>query len=292
MLLRASTESFPTARPQPTQLLGLCVQSHLWVAAAVSSLAAYTSLRSDVELSMPGLLLVWFSTLLIYNLDTALDLHAKSKLADAATSTSALVPPRLRHARWLALLAGLGLLVALAGAAPLSAALVIAGASFCCSYSLPLGTRRLRLKALPGFKSFLVGGAVAVATVSVPLTEAGQSWSFGSWQILWFVATLTTYNATLFDIRDLTYDQKRRLRTLPVLFGLARTRLGLACVGGGSFLLLAISAPHLRLEALSQLCLLLPLTFLLGPNSPRSAYAWLVDGTLFLPWLLASARLL
>jgi len=50
---------------------------------------------------------------------------------------------------------------------------------------------------------------------------------------------------------------------------------------------LAALEPRLRQPAWLVLGALLPLSLALGPRSPKSAYAWLVDGALFLPWLVS-----
>ena len=142
------------------------------------------------------------------------------------------------------------------------------------------------MKALPGAKSLVVGSAVAVAVVCVPLVERGAHWTSLTWSSLALLLTLTIVNATLFDVRDLEQDGARGLRTLPVVLGLKATRALLGIGATGALTTIAAVEPRLSRPALLVLGALLPPIVLLGPRSPRCAYAWLVDGALFLPWFV------
>ena len=247
------------------------VGTHLWVACAVTSLALFAGHVLAFEPSLAALGVVFFSTLLIYNLDTALDLRQSDD--------------GLRHLRavrltWLGLGGVLGLLATTHWS---TAALVLAGAGVSCLYAVPLGSRGFRMKALPGAKSLVVGSAVAIAVVCVPLVEQGAPWTSLTWSTLALLLTLTSVNATLFDVRDLEQDGARGLRTLPVVLGLKTTRALLGVGAAGALTTIAALEPRLSRPAFFVLATLLPLILLLGPRSPRSAYAWLVDGALFLP---------
>ncbi len=279
-------------QPLGATLYDYCVRSHLWVAGAVTSLAAFSMKQLELGTSLTSLAIVFFSTLLIYNLDTTLDLRGVgSNGAPPFEGNAADLPTRQLRASGLCCGALASLLASLIATSWQTAIWVLAGAAICCLYAVPLGSRRLRMKALPGAKSLVVGSAVAIAVVTVPWVEAGSSHALSldrpAWYVLWFVATLTTVNATLFDIRDLRQDQLRGLRTLPVVFGLSATRRALVLAAVVSFLALALLVPELRLDAMLLLATLVPLTLTLSPGSPRSAYAWLVDGALFLPWLVS-----
>ena len=253
------------------------VRSHCWVALAVTSLASFSAHVLEYQPSLAALGVVFFSTLLIYNLDTAIDLlSARGELQARQTRATRLA--------WLALVTVLGLLATMRWA---TSALVIGGAAVCCLYAVPLGPRRFRMKALPGAKSLVVGSAVAIAVVCVPLIEHGSAWSPLVWATLACVGTATIVNATLFDVRDLEQDRARGLSTLPVLLGLRATRI-LLCVGATAcFGALAKLEPLLRQTAWLMLTALVPLVLSLGPRSPKSAYSWLVDGALFVPWFFS-----
>lgn len=271
----SSTQLAPAERQQfGAVLYEYSVGTHLWVACAVTSLALFAGHMLAFEPNLAALGIVFFSTLLIYNLDTALD---SSRSEDV-----------LRHVRavrltWLALAGVLGLVATTHWS---TAALVGAGAGVSCLYAVPLGSRGFRMKALPGAKSLVVGGAVATAVVCVPLVERGAPWTSLTWSTLALLATLTIVNATLFDVRDVEQDAARGLRTLPIVLGLKTTRALLGVGATGALTTLALLEPRLSRAAWLVLAALVPLIVMLGPRSPRSAYAWLVDGALFLPWFV------
>lgn len=253
------------------------VRSHCWVALAVTSLASFSAHELEFQPSLAALGVVFFSTLLIYNLDTAIDLLAVRDELQARQT-------RATRLAWLSLAGVLGLLATMRWA---TSALVMGGAAVCCLYAVPLGPRGFRMKALPGAKSIVVGSAVAIAVVCVPLIEHGIAWTPLAWSTLACVGTLTIVNATLFDVRDLEQDRARGLSTLPVLLGLKATRI-LLCVGATAcFGAVAKLEPLLRQTAWLMLGALLPLILSLGPRSPKSAYSWLVDGALFIPWFFS-----
>jgi 4-hydroxybenzoate polyprenyltransferase len=254
--------------------LSFVTESQLWVAAAVTSLSAYAARQLQVARPGPALLAVFFSTLFIYNLDKSLDL-GKNPGSTRAT-----------RARWLAGAAASSLVLTLASGPLQTIWVVLSGCGICSLYAVPLGSKGLRLKDVPGTKSLFVGLSVASAVLLVPLAHAGEIHVTGS--TLWlfsFVATLTTLNATLFDIRDLTQDRAAGLSSLPVLLGATRTRAVLLVVALLGFGCVVRWAPQLRAEAAMSWMLCTLFCFLLTPNSPRAAYAWLVDGALFVPWL-------
>lgn len=253
------------------------VRTHFWVAAAVTSLASFSAHTLEFQASLAALAVVFLSTLLIYNLDTAIDLIALGEVARTRQK-------RALHLTWLSLVALLGLLTTLRWP---TSALVLGGAGASCLYAVPLGPRKLRMKALPGAKSVVVGSAVAIAVVLVPLVEHAVPWTTLTWSTLAFLGSLTVVNATLFDVRDVEQDRARGMRTLPLLLGLTGTRLALGLVVVAAFGTFAALEPRLRQPAWLVLGALLPLSLWLGPRSPKSAYAWLVDGALFLPWLVS-----
>jgi len=280
-VLRADRQAFGSV------VYDVVVRTHVWVAAAVTSLASFSAHTLEFEPSLAALGVVFLSTLLIYNLDTAIDLTAHDLTAHDLTAFGQGARARQTRAlrlTWLSLGALLGLLTTLRWS---TSAVVIGGAAACCLYAVPLGPHRWRMKALPGAKSLVVGSAVAIAVVLVPLVEHAIPWTTLTWLTLAFLGSLTTVNATLFDVRDLEQDHARGERTLPLLLGLTRTRLVLGIVVVAAFGTIAAVEPRLRQSAWLVLGALLPLSLWLGPRSAKGAYAWLVDGALFLPWLVS-----
>lgn len=264
-------------QPLTAILYDYAVRTHLWVAAAVTSLASFAAHELEFQPSLASLGVVFFSTLLIYNLDTAIDLTSPHGAARPGQT-------RATRLLWLSLAAVVGLLTTMHWS---TSALVVGGAAVCCLYAVPLGRGGFRVKALPGAKSLVVGGAVAIAVVLVPLVEHGVAWPPQTWATLGFLGTLTFVNATLFDVRDLDQDRVRGVRTLPVILGPKATRVVLGVGATASFSALATVEPRLRQSAWLMLATLLPMILALSPRSPKSTYAWLVDGSLFIPWLLS-----
>lgn len=281
--------------PLGAVLYDCAVRTHLWVAAAVTSLAGFAAHQLEYTPSLAALGVVCFSTLLIYNLDTAIDLKSprsvrSARAAQSVRSTRAAwgeSEARQKRALRLALFALVAVLALLTTLHWTTTTLVATGAAICCLYAVPLGSRGYRMKALPGAKSFVVGSAVAIAVVFVPLVEHGGAWPAQCWPTLALIATLTLVNATLFDVRDLEHDRAFGVRTLPVILGQKTTRFVLGLSATASLGVLATLEPRLRQSAWLLLGTLLPLIAWLSPRSPKSAYAWLVDGALFLPWLLS-----
>lgn len=257
-------------------LASFVIESQLWVALAVTSLSAYAARELGIARPGPALLAVFFSTLFIYNLDTSLDLDKDPH------------SPRATRARWFALSAAVCLGVTLASGPVLPALVVLLGGGFCSLYAIPLGRAKFRLKNVPGTKSAFVGISVAAAVLLVPLAHAGEIPVAGA-RVLWLFAllvTLTTLNATLFDVRDLHQDRGLGLATLPVLIGESRTRALLLVFAALGFGLVLSCAPELHLEAMTCWIVCTVFCLVLSPRSPRAAYSLLVDGALFLPWLL------
>jgi 4-hydroxybenzoate polyprenyltransferase len=254
-------------------LTRLLVQSHLWVACAVLSLAAHAASRLGVASPGRALVTVFFSTLLIYNLDTSLDLNDHPESA------------RARRARWLAGSCCLALMATLA-TGHLSATLLVVGGAFVCSlYAVPLPWSGRRLKDIPGTKSLFVGTSVAAAVVLVPVVYEGLPLTGRVLEVFSFTVTLTTVNATLFDVRDWVEDRQSGLASLPVLLGPAKTRLLLALTATVGFVGVAQLAPAMSVEAVACWALCVAFCLALSERSARSQYAWLVDGALFVPWL-------
>lgn len=272
--------------PLGAVLYDCAVRTHLWVAAAVTSLAGFAAHQLEYTPSLAALGVVCFSTLLIYNLDTAIDLKSARSVRSVRSAWGEF-EARQKRALSLALFALVAVLALLTTLHWTTATLVAAGAAVCCLYAVPLGSRGYRMKALPGAKSFVVGSAVAIAVVFVPLVERGGAWPAQCWPTLALIATLTLVNATLFDVRDLEHDRAFGVRTLPVILGQKTTRFVLGLSATASLGALATLEPRLRQSAWLLLGTLLPLIAWLSPRSPKSAYAWLVDGALFLPWLLS-----
>ena len=167
--------------------------------------------------------------------------------------------------------------------------LVIAGSLICLGYSVQLFG--LRFRDVPVLKTFFVPTLISAAYLVVPLSRAelpippsrllfGLAWA---WCILFF-------NTLICDLRDLEGDRAAGTVSLPVFLGPAATRRLILGVGAAIPLLaLLLSWPW---QALASLFYLGGLIVALRKPRSEAFYEWWVEGLLFLPALVESARAL
>ncbi len=98
-------------------------------------------------------------------------------------------------------------------------------------YGLPLlplkrgGIRRwYRLKDIPGAKAWIVAGIITYAVLAIPLAYAAVKPDSIATLLALFLLILTNTNSHLFDVRDVTSDQKKGVLTLPLLVGVQGNR--------------------------------------------------------------------
>lgn len=282
--------SAPTPRAGvPTRLLLALTDSHLWTALVVASLSEFTALTLELPSAWEPSAIVALATLVIYNLDRVFDLRGGEA-------------PDIRGGWRTALLragVALALLLPLLALAPASTMLLVAlGTTACSLYGAPLGRAaaprpRRRLKDLPGVKAWFVGGAVAVATVAVPASYAAQV-DGRALPLFLLIGAATLVDAHLFDLRDHERDRARGLATLPVLLGIRRTKWLLATVAALACSGAALLGRHFGLALLPESGVVLAASLLLiasvRAETPRLAYALVVDGMLLLPLAVALLR--
>lgn len=253
-------------------------ESKLWVALAVTSLSAFANLQLGLTGQLPALSVVFFSTLLIYNLDRYIDLTRPAR-------SSVSVRPAAMCAVSMVFLA-----FSLALCNFRTVLLVAPGALVCALYAVPITRRGFRLKAIPGTKSVFVGAAVSTAVVAVPLcsAEAGLTQSvLGVWLLLFAVAVL---NATLLDVFDTPQDRLAGLPTLPMLLGRSSCLRLVACVTlllGG---LATLITPSTSLAAAVTGAALVGLLWLFPKITRRATLEFCLDGALLLPLIAECCR--
>lgn len=213
--------------------MSFLVFSNLFVAVCAASLVWATSIELGLPWAWvdPMVGLVFFATLLVYNLDRV-----------SGTSPEDAVAPRdgdegdRRH-RWIA--RRRRVMIAMGGIGALGAAVcalmvprhvfgaLIPLGLISLTYSLPIlpGNPRRRLKDIPGLKIFLIAAVWGAATVSLPAWFRGvEPWRTAP---LWLAAerTLFIFVITLpFDVRDMRKDAAAGVRTIPQVLGVAWTR--------------------------------------------------------------------
>ncbi len=273
--------------------LNALIDSRVWVAAMIACLSLFAALSLGFPPRVVPLGLVFFYSVAIYNVDHVVDLPPG---------------PRSRRARALALVSGLAALLLLTQASAALAALVVVGAAAACAYfvPLPIRGRRVRIETVPVFKPLLIGSAVSVAAVFVPLVDATTGHAAAPDELrrylpeaLYRTVVLSLWcgaNTLLFDVRDVHVDRSSGVATAPVARGVRFTlwlvTLLLFVTGGAAevgFQLGLTSAPDARRGVeVAALCTLCCTWLLRKRRSPWFALA--VDGTLAMPlvWLWAA----
>ncbi len=253
----------------------LLIDTHLWVAAAAGSLVIFVTHALGLTWVAGPAVLVAASTLLIYRIDG---------WADGDRPTDGTLPT---------LLAAAALIWSWSQAPTQVRWLVGIGAVPCLLYGWRWrGPFTFCLRELPGIKPFFVTGALTVAIVGVPVlwsstgaffaqaASGSTSLATGLAAWLWLLLLL---NVTLFDLRDRQADEARGLSTIPVIFGAAATRRGIAVA---AILLSVLSLATSQLMFTLHIHIGLSLSFVataicvrsLSAGSSRLRYAVWVDG--------------
>lgn len=177
--------------------------------------------------------LVFYCTLVIYNLDRLVEPHPGDSEHERWVQ---------RHRRWLWALTGLAAIGAGACAWQLKAATqysLAAAGVVAVGYCLPIvgspaSTKPYRrLKDLPGAKLPLIALVWTYATAGLPMLQAGTAFDSPSVAILISRIFFFAAVALPFDIPDMQRDRQSGIVTLPTKYGLRATRritLALAAV--------------------------------------------------------------
>jgi 4-hydroxy-3-methylbut-2-enyl diphosphate reductase len=112
---------------------------------------------------------------------------------------------------------------------------------------LGIGTRRLRLQAIPASKDLLVALALAIIAVVVPLWHHGSIWDRRAWAGVLLVAALVFARTTIHNILDMQNDQVLGRETLPILIGRRAAKLVLLGVLTLALVVNLWLVPHAKL---------------------------------------------
>lgn len=254
------------------------------------ALTTETHLLAGLPLNWPVLLLVFFATLFLYNLDNLLPY----KIAQV-TVISERKAWLLAHRGFLKLvvscagLAAAGLFLYLLPRIPIAFILPIFLVSVL--YSLPVFKNsggRFPLRDIPFLKVFLIAGVWAALTVWLPLLIAGQPIGFAAEGALILRRFLLIFALTLlFDIRDIRKDQLAGTLTFPVKFGSVFTKvLALTALLGFALLVFFTETGAVR-WALETSVLFSAITILATrPNRSDYFFTLFADGMMMLQFLL------
>jgi 4-hydroxybenzoate polyprenyltransferase len=86
-------------------------------------------------------------------------------------------------------------------------------------YSRPLPGFSIRLKDLPGIKSFFVPAFIATILVIWPILQTGEKFSWSDLIIFIWCFLVLGINSLVFDLRDIAGDRLHGTPTIPVRLG-------------------------------------------------------------------------
>lgn len=215
--------------------MGWLVFSNLYVAACGAALtaASYALLGSSPRIDRV-VLLVFFSTLAIYNLDRLVEPVPGDSLHEHWVAEH-------RRSMWvLILLASLGACACLPGLSTPALVSLLIPAAVSVGYCVPVyrsGGQWRRLKALPGGKLLLIAGVWTYATLALPQINSPLRIETTTWILLLLSRMLFLLAVAMpFDLPDAARDRAAGIHTLPQRLGVDGTRrmaVMLAVVSGG-----------------------------------------------------------
>lgn len=161
---------------------------------------------------------------------------------------------------------------------------------------IPIKKGWIRLRDLPMLKIFLIGLVVAYITVWLPYVSSPLPLPTQQTLPFWFTfaeRVLFIVAITLpFDVRDVVFDQRSGLTTIPIRIGLRNALLlGLVLLGlAGCFTLVQHFFFGLRLNVTLAILLSYAIAgFVVWNTKPSRSeyfYSLLVEGTMLIQWLL------
>jgi 4-hydroxybenzoate polyprenyltransferase len=179
---------------------------------------------------------LWFAGyLVVYNLDRLYPDPADS----LNTPLRFRYHNRLRRKRVVVVIVGAVILVIwpiFTGQSVLLPGLLAAAVGF-QFYSRPLPGSRLRLKDVPGIKSFFVPAFIATILVIWPILETGKRLCWLDLVIFVWCFLVLEINSLVFDLRDIAGDRLHGTPTIPVRLGGKRTYFLLVGLGASMVLL-------------------------------------------------------
>ena len=253
-------------------LFEFLLYSSLYLSIAAVAKVFVSSVMQEMPISPSACLILLLVTFSVYNMTRKTDesedvIHHSRRYA--FTKKHGRV---LRHSSLAAYVIAFGI-AGMHGifAAGITAIPLVSGILYSMPF-LPHGFRYRRLKDIPVVKNLIVGLAWAIPVALLPAACTGYSIGIMAYAVGIFFFLLSFINSTVFDIRDMEGDARSGVRTIPVMFGLQKTRILL------SVLNLAGSAGVL---ALCSGCCLPPaeMTIIVGIEIYVQSYIVFFDGT-------------
>ena len=262
-------------------------------AAALTHLSQLSEEISTGDLHL--LVFVFFSTLLVYNLNLIEGMKGLKASAFRSERHNWIV----KHEKFIWAFSVLSLIVSIGELTALkknTLIFLLVPGLFALGYAVPIklpGLKTIRLRELPFVKIFLVAWVWATFTVGLPVVQQNELFTIlkPEYFLLFFSRTAFIFALTIpFDVRDLNYDTDKHISTIPSRFGIEKSKyfsLFLIAV----FLVVSITrfqynfctASELTALALSALISAL---LIMGMNKDRKEfyYSIFMDGMMLVQW--------
>jgi 4-hydroxybenzoate polyprenyltransferase len=271
------------------------LKSQLIVALCALALGTETYMVTGLKPAANELGLIFFATLLIYNIaqlrfNLSKRVMGKMKISLTGNRLNILLSI-------ISLLFSLSLLITVNHGAQLVFILTSAAA---ITYVMPFSYKGDRLKGMreiPVLKNILLSAVWALGTVAVPLAFHN---SFEITDDVWWMMArrfLFVYSLTvIFDIRDKKYDRELGILTLPMVVGIKNTKL-LAVLALVAFIIITlfdsgldnIPLMHYRESLILSAVITIMLVAIADLNKKNSYYIVVVDGSMIIQFLIVAA---
>lgn len=291
------TTSAELAPATPSQLLPtlrlLLVDSCIWTSATLAALPLFAAHVLHLPFDLRPSAIIFFSGMLIYNLDHFADSYEEAGSKDMWTGGIG------RSTLGALVLISAMALAGLLWLAPPAVGRVFVGyAVVGLLYGLPIfplyrGGQRswLRLKDIPGFKAAIVASAICLAAVGLPLAYVGGAPGVALGPAALFVWVFVVSNAIMCDVGDLRADLASGVPTIPAMLGVSRTRMAVILL---NLVLLALfmwgwasGMVGLHPEVLVSGSLVVLYVLLVTERTPKQVMSLVLDGCSFVPITLA-----
>ncbi len=272
------------------RFLQLIIYPSIWVAAAIASLGIYTQEVLGLGHNWQGILLIFVTAIIPYNLDRIFDSYVQ-KIPDAKAQLFFRQP-----CIWVLLITAIAITVVLLCNAPARVRYLSIAGIIPLLYGTPLfpwkhqsGWQWYRLKDIPGSKAWIVGSTLTYAVIALPIAYAGAKFDLAAAILCLFMFVFIVTNSHIFDVRDVNSDLEKGVVTLPIMTGVRGTKYILTAI---NLLMLLTVASFWRINLITYYPEIILATFInfiyiwqINTDTPRWVYSIWIEGFLFVPML-------
>jgi 4-hydroxybenzoate polyprenyltransferase len=277
------------------RILNFLIFSNIYVAIPVSFLVFQSTQINNVPFDFVLLLFVYSSTLLVYNY------HRTQGLNNILKSDLSLrILWAIDNIRLLKTLVVLSFIVSLVSAIFIAGKMLylMPVGLLTLGYVVPfikVGKRFFRLRDIPGIKATLIAISVSYVTCVIPLIGQLEPGQIGLQFIerVFFILAITIP----FDIRDMKFDGHSNLKTLPIILGVKKSKIGAVVLVWFSIGLSCLIDVHYSNELvilyakIASAFITSAIILKSNENSSEYYYSFLVEGTMIIQTLLIVAAL-